>query len=354
VIPVNKKLYVTVLVFLFCLGTCFAGAEQLKAVVLKSEGDQVVINRGSEDGVQVGQTWVLGHSTKVGAVVIQEVRSHSASGRLRGEAHVGTLASLGNEADIQQFLTDEDAKTQLVASAQRDPAALKRLRRQYKDALEDSTEKRGFVTQIGGGGINMQGAQLLNLGVEAYNYSRIVSLSNDLQLTNSGFFSPWWLAASAASSIGSSIQQRNMFESQRVRVDVEVTHWDQELTDLQTEVLAAEKGWSISETLAQKVSMAKARGVDQYTVFEVVMKNVGKLPAPVGDFKYKMFLLSAEGRPISASRVDAVLDRTLQPGDEVRGMVYFPRITAAGQDRLKVAFEQMFGDRGELEFRVKD
>jgi hypothetical protein len=33
-------------------------------------------------------------------------------------------------------------------------------------------------------------------------------------------------------------------------------------------------------------------------------------------------------------------------------MVYFPKITAAGQDELKVVFEQMFGDRGELNFQV--
>lgn len=353
-IPVNKKLSVMVAVFLFCLGTSLVLADQIRGVVLKSEGDQVVINRGAEDGVRVGQTWVLGHSTKVGAVVIEEVRGHSASGRLRGDANVGTLASLGTDADVKQFLSDEEAKGQLAVAAQNDPRALKRLRRNYKRQLEKNTESRGFVTQIRGGGINMQGAQLLNLGVEAYNYSRMVNLANDLNLSSSGFYSPWWLAASAAQSIGGAIQQRNMYNRQRVRVDAEVTFWDQDLVDLQTEVLAAEKGWSLTETLAQKVVMAQKRGVDKYTVFEVVLRNVGKLPAQTGQFKYKMFLLSAEGKPISASAVDGVLDKTLQPGEEIRGMVYFPKITAAGQARLKVAFEQMYGDRGELEFRVKD
>ena len=198
----------------------------------------------------------------------------------------------------------------------------------------------------------MQAAQMMNLGVEAYNVYRIYDLSSDIGLDPTGFASPWWIAASAANMVGNQITQKRMFDAQKVKLDVEVTHWDDQLVDIRTEVMAAENGLSLEETLAQKVVMQQKTGVDKYAVFEVRMKNVGKLPAPVGNFKYKMFLLSAEGKPKSASRVDPVLDKTLQPGDEVRGMVYFPKIVAAGQEHLRVAFEQMFGDRGELKFKV--
>jgi len=348
----NKKLSVCMVLFLFCLGTSMVLADPLKAVVLEAEGDLVVINRGAGDGVKVGQTWVLGLSDKTGAVVITDVREHSASGALKGQASVGSLAALGTESDIADFTIDERAQAQMVAKTSRDSESLRQLRKKYKRALSARTESRGFVTPTGGGA-NMQTAQMMNMGVEAYNMYRMYDLTQSIGLDPTGLYNPWWLAASAVNMVGSSMTRNKMYETQRVRVDAEVVYWDDALVDIQTEVASAEKGLSLSETLAQKVLMQRKRGVDKYTVFEVNLKNVGKLPAAINNFKYHMFLLSAEGRPISASRVDAALDKTLQPGDEVRGMVYFPKLTAAGQSQLKVTFEQMFGDRGELTFNVK-
>jgi hypothetical protein len=349
----NMKLSVWIALFLFCVGSYSSEAETLRAVVLQSEGDRVVINRGTEDGVKVGQTWVLGLDDKTGAVVIEEAGEHSASGRLRGEASVGTLAALGSEADIADLRADERAKQQMVTSTTNDSETLKQLRNKYKRALSARTESRGFVTPIGNNGPNMQAAQLMNLGVEAYNVSRMYDLTRDIGLDPTGVYSPWWLAASAVQMVGGSMQRNQMYESQRVRVDAEVVYWDQDLVDIQTEVSCAEKGLSLSETLSQKVVMQQKRGSDKYTVFEVSLKNVGKLPAQIGNFKYKMFLLSHEGQPISASRVDPVLDQTVQPGGEIRGMVYFPKIVSLGQSELKVTFEQMFGDRGELTFKAR-
>lgn len=351
-IPNNMKLSVCTALFLFYLGTSLTLAQSLQAVVLESQGDRVVINRGTADGVREGQAWILGLSDKTGAVVIEEAREHSASGRLRGKAEVGTLASLGTESDMADIVTEQLAEEQLTQTGRPDSATLSELRREYKQALRARTERRGFVTQLRGGGPNLQAAQMMTMGVEAYNVYRMYDLTRNIGLDPTGFSSPWWMALSAANMVGNQISQKRMNDSQKVRVDVEVIHWDEKLVDIQTEVAAAEQGLSIADTLGHKVLMQQKRGVDKYTVFEVSMKNVGKLPAQTGQFKYKMFLVSSEDRPISASRVDPVLDKTLNPGDEVRGMVYFPKIVAAGQSHLKVQFEQMFGDRGELKFKV--
>jgi hypothetical protein len=337
--------------FLFSIGTAFVAADSLRAVVLESQGDYVVINRGSADGVEVGQAWLLGSSDPTGAVVIEETREHSSSGRLRGKAEIGHLATLGESNQVAQFFDERQAQDLMNSKGSPDQRSLEKLRKQYGKEISRHTESRGFVTPTGGGGVGIPTGQMLNMGVEAYNAYRIYNLSNDLGLNASGsFYSPWWLAASAVNMVGSSMAQKKMYEGYRVRVDVEVVHWDSDLVDMQTEVMAAEKGLSVSETLAQKVLMAQKRGVDKYTVFEVTLKNVGKLPADMSNFKYRMFMTSAEGQPIAASRIDAVLDKKLAPGDEVKGMVYFPKIVAAGQQNLKIVFENMFGDRGDLEF----
>lgn len=349
----NMKLSLTVAFFLFSIGTALVSAEGLRAVVLESQGDRVVINRGSADGVKVGQTWLLGPSDPTGAVVIEQSREHSSSGRLRGKADVGNLAVLGEEGDVAQFITEQQAQDLMTSRGNMDEKSLDKLRKKYRRELSSHTESRGFVTPVGGGGAaGIPTGQLMNMGLEAYNAYRLYDLTNGIGLDPTGFYSPWWLAASAVNMAGSQIARNKMYETQRVRVDVEVVHWDADLVDLQTEVMAAEKGLSVTDTLSQKVQMQQQRGVDKYTVFEVTVKNVGKLPADMTNFKYRMFMMSNEERPISASRIDSVLDTKLSPGDEVRGMVYFPKIVAAGQDNLKVVFENMFGDRGDLEFRV--
>lgn len=351
---VHMKLSVGLLFFLFCLGTGFASAQSLQAIVLESQGDRVVINRGTQDGVRVGQAWVLGLEDKTGAVIIEQAGEHSASGRLQGDADVGTLASLGTESEVKRIAKNFRGPERGNTSSGLEGATLDQLRRRYKRAIADRTERRKFKTRLQGGGGNvLTSPQMMNLGIEAYNAYQMYDLTRSIGLDPTGLYNPWWLAASAVNVVTSEVARNNMNNRRKVKVQVEVTYWDEKLVDLQTEVAAAEAGLSLTDTLAQKATMHSKRGVDKYTVFEVVMKNVGKLPAQTGDFKYKMFLVSTEGRPISASRVDGVLDKTLQPGDEVRGMVYFPKIVAAGQKKLKVAFEQMYGDRGDLTFSTR-
>lgn len=345
------KLSFFVALFLFSMETSFVVAETLRAVVLESQADRVVINRGSADGVKVGQAWLFGPAGSVGGVLIEQVREHSASGQLRGEAQVGSLATLGKEADLKAFVSEKRAQEMMVSKSTPDSQSLSQLQNKYKKALSRHTEKRGFVTPIGGAG-GIPTAQVMSMGVEAYNAYRLYDLTRDFGLDPTGMYNPWWLAASAVNMAGGQMSRKKMYEAYRVRVDAEVVHWDDDLVDLQTEVMAAEQGLSVSETLSQKVLMQSKRGIDKYTVFEVTLKNVGKTPAEIGNFKYRMFMVSNEERPISASRVDPVLDKTLQPGDEVRGMVYFPKIVAAGQKEIKVVFEQMFGDRGELTFQA--
>ncbi|MFA5506417.1 MAG: hypothetical protein WC314_20205 [Vulcanimicrobiota bacterium] len=344
------KLSLLIAFFLFSFGTGFATAEIMRAVVLEAQADRIVINRGSADGVKVGQTWLLGPEDATGAVVIEETRERSASGRLRGKADIGNLARLGKERDVAQFVSESQAHELMQARGGLDEKSLDRLRKDYRKAISRHTERRGFVTPLGPGAGGVPTAEMMSLGVEAYNAYRLYDMTSSMGLDPTGFYSPWWLAASAVNMAGNQLARNKMYEGQRVRVDVEVVHWDNDLVDLQTEVMAAERGLSLSETLAQKVMMQQQRGVDKYTVFEVTVKNVGKLPADMANFKYRMFMLSNEDRPISASRVDSVLDSKLAPGDEVKGMVYFPKIVAAGQQKLQVVFENMFGDRGDLEF----
>ncbi len=336
-------------VFLFCLGTGTAFSQPLRAVVMERQGDRLVINKGVDDGVKIGQTWDLGDN---GKLVVESIREHSASGRLEGgNASVGAVASLGSSPSSRSSTASaaktRAAKEKLTSPRTPSEPTLTQLRKQYQRALSQSTESRGFATPLGGG----QGGVALSTGLEAYNLYSLYNVTNTVGLDPTGsIFSPLLLANMAAGMFQRNSMTSQLKDEYQTRVDVEAIYWSESLTDLQTEVTAAEQGLSVQETLTKKVQAIVEKGVDKYTVFEVRLKNVGKIPAEMEPFKYRIFLMSNEDQPISASRIDEVLDKTLQPGDEVRGMVYFPMIVAAGQKELKVAFEQMFGDRGTLKF----
>ena len=317
-----------------------AWADSLQAVVLERQGDRVTINKGADEGVQVGQTWHLGKAK----MVVEVTREHSATGTLEGEATVGTIASLGKEAPR---VAADDVRERMNSKRQSNEQSLDSLRKKYRRALSGKTESHGFVTPVSG-----QYNQTFNTGLEAYNLYSLYDITNSIGLDPTGSYisNPLILATAAAGMYQQNKMTNELYESVRVRVDVEATLWTDELVDLRTEVQAAEQGLSVQDTLNKKVQNIVEMGVDKYVVVEIRVKNVGQNPAALGPFKYRVFLMSAEDQPIAASRVDAVLDKTLQPGEEIRGMAYFPEIVAAGQSKIRIAFEQMFGDRATMTF----
>ena len=337
-----RTIYNLIALFLFCALSWPAAADNRQAVVMERQGDRVVINKGVDDGVQVGQTW---HIDNGGKLVIESIREHSASGKLEGNGAVGSIAELGKEKLV--VAASPNVSAQMQKQRQSSANSVDGLRKKYKRAIGGRTESRGFVTPIPG-----QSDQAFNTGMEAYNLYQLYDITNDIGLDPTGSFisNPMILATAAAGMYQRNKMTNDLYESVRVRVDVEATLWDEDLVDMQTDVMAAEQGLSVQDTLNKKVQRITEMGVDKYVVLEVLLKNVGTTPAQMDPMKYRIFLMSNEDQPIAASRIDPVLDKTLQPGDEVRGMVYFPKITAAGQSKLRIAFEQMFGDRGTLTF----
>lgn len=343
-----NTLSAAIVLFLFSIGIGSSLADPLQAVVLFRQGDRATINRGASDGVVAGQTWYL---TNKASLVVEEVREHSSIGRLEGEALIGNIVTLSSKAIVlPSSARSVQVKRQATEKRVVTDRSLQDLRKRYQKALSEHTKKKGFVTPIPG-----QAAANASTGLEAYNLYQLYDITNEIGLDPTGAYlrNPLILATAAAGMYQQHRQVNQLYESARVRVDVEATLWDEELADLQTEVEAADKGLSVQDTLTKKVQNITAKGVDKYVVLEVRVRNTGKTEAQLEPFKYRVFMMSAEGEPIAASRVDPVLDKTLQPGDEIRGMVYFPKIVAAGQSKLRIAFEQMFGDRGTLVFEVR-
>jgi len=104
-----------------------------------------------------------------------------------------------------------------------------------------------------------------------------------------------------------------------------------------------------------RASLYAQKGLDRYVVFNVKLINKGPGTVQLSPFHWHMYVLDAQGNRVKAERYDQVLDRTLNPDQWVEGNIYFMKVDVAGRPllppgKVKVALEDILGDRGEMSF----
>lgn len=312
------------------------------AVVIEADGAAFTLNRGQAEGVNPGDRWqVYRNGSRVGEAVVDSVAEYTArASMLPGSSFVqaGDLVSTGS---VTGWSSASEAAPR-VASRTLGGQSRERAEDAYRDLLNDRTQGRGFETPT-----PANTADTMQDVWSAYHMYDLVSTQWTLDGAYVG--DPSMIMWAVGGMISDRNASHQMYDGQTVRVDVEVTYWDEELMDRYSDYVAAREATTVEQALQLKSSLYAQKGVGEYTVFEVRLKNVGRVAANLKPFKWHMYLMGPDGRPLEAVRYDASLDSQLNPEQEVAGNVYFPRAGGA-QDKLVVVFENMFGDRGNLEF----
>ncbi|MCA9797512.1 MAG: hypothetical protein KC910_37125, partial [Candidatus Eremiobacteraeota bacterium] len=242
------------------------------------------------------------------------------------------------------------ANPTLASAMKPDRDDLKRVRERYHQAFTENTQTRDLATPHPN---PTTVTSTVSTGAQLYTLYQFYDVANAFDPSGASLINPFMLASMAAPPVINQFQSNDPWEPQRTRLQVSVTYWDEYLVDRCAEYLAAREGLNLDETLMLKQRLVTERQVDRYAVFEVRVRNTGFKEAPLKPFKWHMYMMNADNRPLAPSRYDPALDSLLQPGQEVNGLVLFPKLAVAGQDTLTIALEQMFGDRGSLEFRVR-
>ncbi|MGE0488427.1 MAG: hypothetical protein AB7S38_04355 [Vulcanimicrobiota bacterium] len=317
--------------------------------VLETTGPVFRFNRGELENVTPGQRWLVFHQgQKVGEAVVESVSEYSATARLPDGTAVypGDLVTL----TAPPAYSSATASPTLASAIKPDREDLKRVRERYHRAFTENTHTRDFVTPHPHPSTAMS---TVNTGAQLYTMYQFYDAATAFDPTGASLVNPFWLASMAAPPVIHQFQTNDPWEPQRTRLQVSVTYWDEYLVDRCAEYLAAREGMNLDETLMLKQRLVTERQVDRYAVFEVRVRNTGVKEAPLKPFKWHMYMMNADNRPLAPSRYDPALDSLLQPGQEVSGLVLYPKLAVAGQDTLSIAIEQMFGDRGTLEFQVR-
>lgn len=313
--------------------------------VVRVEGDRVTVNRGTMDSVKVGDHLMMVRGGRpIGELVVQDVNMNESSGKvlkLFGQEPVlaGDAVSMGGTLAPNVTNAAENVKSRLLTPIQ---VNMQESQQAYKDLLGSRTQKVEFQQKWSGrtGNTPDLNQYTTSGALDALGYG----------LIGGG----WWNGVDQLMRTGNMMlmnQQLHdrMSRDYAVRVELEVTRWDNDLLEAYSKMQAAQQGLgSAEEFAALKAQIAREKGLDRNDVFQVRVRNTGELNAELSPFHWHMFLSAPDNKKVVATSYDTVLDRKLTAKQEVVGYIKFPKVE--GRSGTTVFFEDIYGDSQEISF----
>ncbi|MBT9583799.1 hypothetical protein IV102_10650 [bacterium] len=325
------------------LGSGLAGAAPAGFVV-RVEGPRIVINRGSMDQVKVGDRFVvLRQGRNIAELVIQNVNNQES------QAVVSQLFSQESVLAGDALSISGDTTTPVVGLHPKPPRPLtpnqltmEQSRQDYEELLRSRTQSQEFSQKWSGKNDNPSDFNDLTLS------TTLDSLGYSI------WAGGWWgptdlLLRTANQALLNQHMRDSMMKDYVARLEIEVTRWDSELLDAYCKMQAAQQGMtSVEELNALRSQLTKDKALDSNDVFQVRIKNIGELNVEMSPFHWHMFVSGPDDKRVTSSRYDQVLDRKLNPKQEVVGFITFPKVP--NREDLKVYLEDVYGDHGEFSF----
>jgi hypothetical protein len=332
--------------------------------VIRVEGSVITVNSGQKDQLQPGQTlYVSRMGQPVAEIKIEAVGEFSSRARL--QKNLGTSYVLaGDQVQSQAPLSSAAVPSSTIASVPVKPGGFvpppvavaappgplqltaEEAEESYRDELNSRTKKRTFRQKNSArSGVSTQaaGMQAISTGME------VDALASGF--ANGGFYgSPGMLIFSAGAAVEAQHQRDLIFGQIEAECKIEATYWDLPLMEKYAQYVAVTSGKTSPGAYATlRSSLIAQKGIDNCEVFEVRLKNTGKTHVQLSPFHWHMFLMGPNNSRVAATRYDQVLDRLLNPGEEVAGNIYFQKMPTLG-DKVTIFYEDVYGVKGTEDF----
>ncbi len=301
-------------------------------MVVKSGGNEVTLNRGSQDGMTPGARYLVYRGgLSVGEVEVTLVDQYQSTARLvSGSAQTGDALRTAEGGGPPQ----EANAVQAAYSAEQ----LEQYEQRYRDKFRGRTAQRTFTAA--------SQTPRTDSGMDAMMWMNIASLA----ITSFGPYgftgSPQIIASTVADSVASNVWMGDYYQD--AEVELTLTNWDDPLMDSFSDYTAyREARGNLQQMAAVKSILYSQKGLDQNQVVEVKIRNTGPVIAQLAPFNFHIFML-VDGQRIQCQRYDQILDKALNPGEEVLGFVYFPRLEHPGPARI--ALDDILGNSEEIGF----
>ena len=311
--------------------------------VVRVEGPRIVINRGLMDSVKVGDRFVvMRQGRSIAELVVEDVNSQESKAvvsQLYGQEPVLAGDALSLSADTTSTPIGLNPSPRPLTPSN---ITMQQTRQEYEELLRNRTQSQEFSQKWSGKNDNPSDFNDLTLG------TTLDSLGYSI------WAGGWWgptdlLLRTANQALLNQHMRDHMMKDYVARIEIEVVRWDPELLNAYCKMQAAQQGTvSVEEINALRNQMTREKALDSNDVFQVRIKNIGELNVELSPFHWHMFLNAPGDKRVTASRYDQVLDRKLNPKQEVVGFVTFPKVP--NREELTVILEDIYGDHGEFSF----
>lgn len=334
-------------------------------MVTRVQGDEVVVNLGLQKGMEPGKTLyvydALGHP--VATVQVTQVDQTSAHVQIVS-MEPGSALTLGNQvssapytpaslppprstpppatgvASVTPAAPTEPATTSATAMTGKPVDPIKG----FALSLKQHTQAYAFR---GGKG----GALKINL-FDVLNFASTLGVGP--AGSNGAIANPWLLSTNVYDTYQT--YQATAKANQRARSYLQIIYWDASLVNAYVDYYLYKE--NVSDPLRREEmrrSIVAQKGLQNSAVFQVKIRNAGPGALQISPFDWHCYMIDPQGNRVKAERYDEVLDKALNPGQEIDGYVYFPRRDPIGKsyvaDPPTLLIEEVFGERATIKFK---
>ncbi len=194
------------------------------------------------------------------------------------------------------------------------------------------------------------------LKINAFDVLNIISSMGVVGPGQGAIANPWLITGSAYDTYNTYSYTRKI--NRRAKSFIQIVYWDQAMSAAYADY------YLYKENIADPVQQASIRrslmaqkGVQTSAVFQIKIRNMGPGTLQLSPFDWHCYLLDPQGNRVKAERYDEILDKALNPGQEVDGYIYFPRRNPMGQsyvgDPPSLMLDDVFGEHARVTFHLK-
>ncbi|MGM9998091.1 MAG: hypothetical protein ACI38Q_01620 [Candidatus Bruticola sp.] len=345
------------MIILLFFALALPGLADLEGMVVNvAQSGEITVNRGIADNVTPGTRWYIYRNgapkAEVEAVLVDNytttVRVVSGSGVVVGDKiTTKPFASAPKEKkqatakNIESSIPKNQLDPRFKTTPRVKEETAESTEQSYRKALAASTKKASFA----GGASQMRKASV--------NPAAVYNVFSGYTTSHGGGLL-WQNALSVLpGEVGYNVGMKRI--NKNCCVDIEVTWWGDSLLDSYSDMVAFREGrTSMEQRLAMRNGLYSQKGADKFVVFHIKMKNTGKVNVQIEPFHWHAFILDSQGNRLKPERYDQILDKTLTPGQETEGNVYFSKFDSSGNNiadgKVTLVLEDILSERATMKF----
>lgn len=316
-----------------------------RGFVTRVQGEDIVVNLGLQKNMRPGTKLYVydAHGKPLATVQVTEVDDVSSRVHIVS-MEPGALLTVGSQVSDQPYVS-----APVPPKASSPPSSNATLKIKPIDPVKAFREELKKHTQL----YSFRGGKGGMVKIDAFDVLNTVSTLGIGGGSHSAIVNPWLITGSIFDTYN--VYRTTARMNQKARSFLQIVYWDEALAASYADYYLYKEAVSDAARRADvRRSLMAQKGVQTSAVFQVKLRNQGPGALQLAPFDWHAYLLDPEGNRVKAERYDEILDKALNPGQEVDGYLYFPRRDPLGKAYVgsppTLLIDDVFGERALVKF----